>query len=144
MTSRSMGLKIMNNEDLKKRLRDMGTLSDSRTPQDALKYIEELEASNREYALETLSALSQAQEAYEAQVSLADELDRACQWVDYWAELWERSSTLLMQYHPALTEATEVTTEGKLWVIKELLGKDLLDKVTLEEDTNDETTGIPK
>jgi len=134
----------MNNEDLKKRLRDMGTLSDSRTPQDALKYIEELEASNREYALETLSALSQAQEAYEAQVSLADELDRACQWVDYWAELWERSSTLLMQYHPAFTEATEVTTEGKLWVIKELLGKDLLDKVTLEEDTNDETTGIPK
>ena len=85
-----MGLKIMNNEDLKQRLRDMGTLSDSRTPKDALEYIEELEASNREYALETLSALSQAQEAYEAQVSLADELDRACQWVDYWSELWEK------------------------------------------------------
>jgi len=129
----------MNNEELKKRLRDMGTLSDSRTPQDVLEYIEELEANNTEYALEALSALSQAQEAYEAQVSLADELDRACQWVDYWAELWERSSTQLMQYHPDFAEATEVTTEGKLWVIKELLGKDLLDKVTLEEDTKDGT-----
>jgi len=124
----------MNNEDLKQRLRDMGTLRDSRTPQDALKYIEELEANNTEYALEALSALSQAQEAYEAQVSLADELDRACQWVDYWAELWERSSTLLMQYHPAFAEATEVTTEGKLWVIKELFGGDLLVKVNVVED----------
>jgi len=33
----------------------------------------------------------------------------------------------------------EVTTEGKLWVIKELFGEDLLDKVTLEEDTKDGT-----
>ena len=31
------------NEELKQRLRDMSTLSDSRTPKDALKYIEALE-----------------------------------------------------------------------------------------------------
>jgi len=125
----------MNNEDLKQRLRDMGTLRDSRTPQDALKYIEELEANNTEYALEALSALSQAQEAYEAQVSLADELDRACQWVDYWAELWERSSTLLMQYHPAFTDTTEVISKDKRAFIKELFGEDLLVKVSVVEET---------
>jgi len=131
----------MANEDLKQRLRDMGALSDSRTPQDALKYIEELEAYNTEYALEALSALSQAQEAYEAQVELEEQVQEAQQWTNYWAQLWERSSTLLMQYHPAFAEATEVTTEGKLWVIKELFGEDLLDKVSVvEEDTKDGTS----
>jgi len=134
----------MANEDLKQRLRDMGTLSDPRTPQDALDYIEELEANNTEYALEALSALGQAQEAYDAQIGLQEELQEAQKCINYWVELWERSSTLLMQYHPAFTEATEVTTEGKLWVIKELLGDDLLDKVILEEDTKDETTGTLK
>ena len=129
----------MANEDLKQRLRDMGTLSDPRTPQDALDYIEELEANNTEYALEALSALGQAQEAYDAQIGLQEELQEAQKCINYWVELWERSSTLLMQYHPAFAEATEVTTEGKLWVIKELFGEDLLDKVTLEEDTKDGT-----
>lgn len=53
-------------EELKQRLRDMGTLSDSRTPQDALEYIEQLEYNNMQYALEIISSLGQAQEAYEA------------------------------------------------------------------------------
>ena len=135
-----MGLKTMS-EELKQRLRDMGTLSDSKTPEDALEYIEQLEYNNRKYALEVLSALGQAQEAYEAQVELEEQVQEAQQWTNYWAQLWERSSTLLMQYHPAFAEATEVTTEGKLWVIKELFGEDLLDKVSVvEEDTKDGTS----
>jgi len=74
-------------------------------------------------------------------VELEEQVQEAQQWTNYWAQLWERSSTLLMQYHPAFAEATEVTTEGKLWVIKELFGEDLLDKVSVvEEDTKDGTS----
>jgi len=111
----------------------MSVLSNSLTPKDALEYIEDLE-------LQVISALGQAQEAYEAQVGLEGQVQEAQQWVNYWAELWERSSNLLMQYHPAFAEATEVTTEGKLWVIKELFGEDLLVKVSVveNEDTKDE------
>jgi len=128
-------------EELKQRLRDMGTLSDSKTPEDALEYIEQLEYNNRKYALEVLSALGQAQEAYEAQVELEEQVQEAQQWAKYWAELWERSSTLLMQHHPAFTETTEVISKDKKAFIKELFGEDLLVKVSVvEEETEDNGT----
>lgn len=128
-------------EELKQRLKDMGTLSDSRTPQDALEYIEQLEYNNMQYALEIISSLGQAQEAYEAQVELKEQLQEAQDWINYWAELWERSSNLLMQHHPAFTETTEVTSKDKKAFIKELFGEDLLVKVSVigeeTEDAND-------
>ena len=108
----NMGLKTMS-EELKQRLRDMGTLSDSKTPEDALKYIEQLE----------------------------DELQEAQQWTNYWAELWERSSNLLMQHHPAFTETTEVISKDKKAFIKELFGEDLLVKVSAVEDEEAEDNG---
>ena len=96
-------------EELKQRLQDMGTLSDSKTPEDALEYIKVLET----------------------------ELKEAHQWTDYWAELWERSSNLLMQHHPAFTGSTEVTLKDKTALVKELFGEDLLIKISvLEEETN--------
>ena len=131
-----MGLKTMS-EELKQRLQDMGTLSDSKTPKDAIEYIEQLEDSNRKYALEIISALGQAQEAYEAQVELEEQLQEAQQWIDYWAELWERSSKLLIQHHPAFTGDTEVTLKDKTALIKDIFGEDLLIKISvLEEETN--------
>ena len=132
-----MGLKTMS-EELKQRLKDMGTLSDSKTPKDALEYIEQLEGSNRKYALEIISALGQAQDAYEAQVKLGEQLQEAQQWADYWAELWKRSSNLLLQHHPAFTGGTEVTLKDKTALVKELFGEDLLIKISvLEEETKD-------
>lgn len=120
-------------EQLKQRLRDMSVLSNSLTPKDALEYIEDLE-------LQVISALGQAQEAYDAQVGLEGQVQEAQQWVNYWAELWERSSTLLMQHHPAFTEATGVISKDKKAFIKELFGEGLLVKVSVveNEDTKDE------
>ena len=120
-------------EQLKQRLRDMSVLSNSLTPKDALEYIEDLE-------LQVISALSQAQEAYEAQVGLEEQVQEAKQWANYWAELWERSSNLLMQHHPAFTDTTEVISKDKRAFIKELFGEDLLVKVSVveNEDTKDE------
>ena len=94
-------------EELKQRLRDMGTLSDSRTPQDALEYIEQLEYNNMQYALEIISSLGQAQEAYEAQVELKEQLQEALDWANYWAELWERSVRDLLVKVSAVGEETE-------------------------------------
>lgn len=106
-----MGLKTMS-EELKQRLRDMGTLSDSKTPKDAIEYIEALEA----------------------------ELKEAHQWTNYWAELWERSSKLLIQYHPAFTGDTEVTLKDKKALINDLFGEDSLVKTSvLEKGTKDGT-----
>jgi len=128
----------MDKEDLKQRLKDMGTLSDSRTPKDALEYIEQLEYDNLRYALEAVASLGQAQEAYDAQVGLQEELQEAQQWINYWAKLWERSSTMLMQHHPAFTETTEIIFKDKKVFIKELFGEDLLNKINVvEEDTED-------
>jgi len=125
-------------EELKQRLRDMGTLIDSRTPQDALEYIEQLEYNNMQYALEIISSLGQSQEAYEAQVELKEQLQESQDWIKYWAELWERSSNLLMQHHPVFTETTEVTYKDKKAFIKELFGEDLLVKVSaVGEETED-------
>ena len=110
-------------EQLKQRLRDMSVLSNSLTPKDALEYIEDLE-------LQVISALGQAQEAYEAQVGLEGQVQEAQQWVNYWAELWERSSNLLMQHHPVFKETTEVISKDKRAFIKELFGEDLLVKIS--------------
>jgi hypothetical protein len=129
---------MVDKEDLKQRLKDMGTLSDSRTPKDALEYIEQLEYDNLRYALEAVASLSQAQEAYDAQAGLQEELQEAQQWINYWAKLWERSSTMLMQHHPAFTETTEIIFKDKKAFIKELFGEDLLNKINVvEEDTED-------
>jgi hypothetical protein len=129
---------MVDKEDLKQRLKDMGTLSDSRTPKDALEYIEQLEYDNLRYALEAVASLSQAQEAYDAQAGLQEELQEAQQWINYWAKLWERSSTMLMQHHPAFTETTEIIFKDKKVFIKELFGEDLLIKINVvEEDTED-------
>ena len=106
-----MGLKAMS-EELKQRLRDMGTLSDSKTPKDALEYIEELEA----------------------------EIKEAHQWTNYWAELWERSSKLLIQHHPAFTGDTEITLKDKTALVKELFGEDLLIKMSVLEEAEDDGT----
>ena len=129
-------------EELKQRLRDMGTLSDSKTPEEAIEYIEQLEYNNRKYALEIIASLGQAQDAYEAQVELKEQLQEAQDWTNYWAELWERSSNLLMQHHPAFTETTEVISKDKKAFIKELFGEDLLVKVSVveNEDTKDNGT----
>jgi hypothetical protein len=128
----------MDKEELKQRLKDMGTLSDSRTPKDALEYIEQLEYDNLRYALEAVASLGRAQEAYDAQVGLQEELQEAQQWINYWAKLWERSSTMLMQHHPAFTETTEIIFKDKKVFIKELFGEDLLIKINVvEEDTED-------
>ena len=97
----------------------------------ALKYIKRLEDRNKKlfYLIE---------DAYDAQDVIMEQLQFAQESTDYWVDLWERSSTMLMQYHPAFNGATEVTAKDKLWVIKELLGDGLPEKVTFEGDTKDE------
>jgi len=97
----------------------------------ALKHIKYLEVCNDELG-------NLIEDAYDTQDVIMEQLKFAQESTDYWVDLWERSSTMLMQYHPAFNGATEVTTEGKLWVIKELLGDNLPEKVTFEGDTKDE------
>jgi len=97
----------------------------------ALKRIKYLEFCNQELC-------NLIEDAYDTQEVLMEQLQFAQESTDYWVDLWERSSTMLMQYHPAFNGATEVTAKDKLWVIKELLGDGLPEKVTFEGDTKDE------
>jgi hypothetical protein len=72
-------------DDLKERLKDMSVLSQSRTPADALKYIEELEADLRKMALDCLAADGQSQEAYQAQLAAEAKLAMAVEALKFYA-----------------------------------------------------------